>query len=388
MFLNGFSYNTIPDTGSLENAISVDVVRRLRLSISGRKREFVMADGTKMASLGMARVACAFARSKDHRTHQSFNVFDNLAVPVIIGKTFLDTSKTLTLHQHRLETCRMSSKKSFRVMHLDRPRQLMQCCVNGKLVHANPDTGSELDLMSPIYAHENMLNIEGLEEDEDEVQFADGRTAKLLGKTRVSLDFYDDRHKPPTGHKGHARIFYILEGLTTDILLGEEVLFDMQVFTKHADSFVSLEDSELSNAINLITWFDKRGRQMSDTLALLSSARSQQSKFSPMATVSFSCTVQAARTEYLAVHLVYLFFTVTSSRAQSLLNKLHARELHQRDLASQKLAALPPVERLIQERLEQARRLEYDNARDSLIQRRNVAALGSQQQPATPLAAP
>lgn len=307
MFLNGFAYNTIPDTGSLENAILVDEVRRLRLNISGRRRKFVMADGSKMVSLGMVLVDCAFARSKDHRTRQSFNVFKNLAVPVIMGKKFLDTSKTLTRHQHRLKTCCTSSKKPVRVMHLNHSRQLLRCCVNGKLVHANPDTGSELDLMSPIYAYENKLNIEGLEEDEDEVQFADGRTAKLLGKTEVNFDICDDGHKPPTGHNGHSRIFYILEGLTTDILLGEEASFDMQVFTKHADAFVSLEDSKLSNEINLITWFDKRGRQMSDTLALLSSARSQQSKFSPVATVSFFLYKPQERNN-LAVHLAYFFF--------------------------------------------------------------------------------
>lgn len=70
---------------------------------------------------------------------------------------------------------------------------------------------------------------------------------------------------------------------------------------------------------------------------------------------------------------------MTPSRAQQLLNKLHARELHQRDVASQKLAALSAVERPAQERLEQARQAEYDTARDLLIQKRNAAALSPQQ---------
>jgi hypothetical protein len=74
-----------------------------------------------------------------------------------------------------------------------------------------------------------------------------------------------------------------------------------------------------------------------------------------------------------------LFFEVTNSEAQQLLSKLDARELHQRELAAQKLAALPAAKRPAQERLEQARQLEYDRARDLLIQKRNNPALGSQQ---------
>ena len=70
---------------------------------------------------------------------------------------------------------------------------------------------------------------------------------------------------------------------------------------------------------------------------------------------------------------------MTPSEAQALLNKLHARELHQRELAPQKLAALPAAERPAQEKLEKARQLEYDTARDLLIRKRNAAALGSQQ---------
>lgn len=382
MFLNGFLYNTTPDTGSLENAISADEVRRLQIKTSGSSRKFLMADGSRAVSLGTVRLKCAFARSKEGTTWQSFNVFDNLAVPVIIGKTFLDVSKTLTLHRDRLEIDLTSAKRFPRVMHLDQPRQLMRCFVNGKLVYANPDTGSEVDLMSPNYPRENMLNVEGLMEGEDWVQFANGRTARLLGKVHVDFDIYDGRYGSPTGQLGHSRTFYLLDGLTTDILLGEAALFDMQVFTEHKDSFVDLDDCGLFDAINLVTWFDKRGRQMSDTLALFSSASSQQSK-SVLWQRYYISLWQAASIEYLAIHFPDLFFAVTPSGVQTLLNKLHARELHQRELASQKLAALPATERSVQERLEQARRLEYDMARDLLIQRRNDAALGSHQHTAS-----
>jgi hypothetical protein len=278
MLLNGCRYNTTPDTGSLENAISADEARRLRLKISGKGRQFLMGNGSRTISLGAVRLKCAFALGERCTTRQSFNVIENLTVPVIIGKAFLDIFKTMTLHQHRLEAIATSSRKDFRVMHLNRLRQLVRCYVNGKLVHANSDTGSEVDLMSPSYARGNMLEIEALEKDEDWVQLADGSTAKLLRRVHVDLNIYDGRYRSPTGYICHSRTFYVLDGLTIDILLGEAALYDMQVFIEHEDSFVDSNVCGVSIEMNLITWFDKRTRQMSDTVALLSSVRSQQGK--------------------------------------------------------------------------------------------------------------
>src|SRR5277367_122477 len=103
MVINGAKYRTVPDTGSLENAISADEVRRLRLNFTGNIRQFVMGNGSTTISLGSVSLKCAFAQGDSHTTFQKFNVIENLAVPVIMGKRFLDNSKTLTSNQHRLE---------------------------------------------------------------------------------------------------------------------------------------------------------------------------------------------------------------------------------------------------------------------------------------------
>src|SRR5205085_9057170 len=135
MIINGSRCSTTPDTGSLENMISADEAHRLGTKISGKGRQFEMGNGSKLTSLGTVRLKCSFARGEHQTTRQSFNVIENLVVPVIIGKTFLDISKTLTLHQHRLESVWITAKKALRVMHLNRPRQLMRCYVNGSLVY-------------------------------------------------------------------------------------------------------------------------------------------------------------------------------------------------------------------------------------------------------------
>ena len=42
MFLNGSHYDTTPDTGSRENAISAHEARRMELNVRGRRRHFLM----------------------------------------------------------------------------------------------------------------------------------------------------------------------------------------------------------------------------------------------------------------------------------------------------------------------------------------------------------
>ena len=68
---------------------------------------------------------------------------------------------------------------------------------------------------------------------------------------------------------------------------------------------------------------------------------------------------------------------MTHSEAQQLLSKFDARELHQRELARQKLAALPAAERAVQERLEETRQRNYAAARAPLMQKRDAAVKGS-----------
>jgi hypothetical protein len=281
MIINGSKFRTVPDTGSLENAISADEVRRLRLNFTGNIRQFVMGNGSTTISLGSVSLKCAFAQGDSHTTFQQFNVIENLAVPVIMGKRFLDNSKTLTSNQHRLEVIYTTVKRTFRLLHLDRPRQLMRCYVNGSLVHANADTGAEMDLMSPSFALSNSLNIETLDEWERRVELADGRTAELLGKVRVGFDAYDACSSSPTKSKRHVRTFYLMEGLTSDVLLGEDALYDINAFTEHSDSFFESSDCGECPELNLITWLEGRERQLSDALGVLSSASTKESKFSP-----------------------------------------------------------------------------------------------------------
>ena len=65
---------------------------------------------------------------------------------------------------------------------------------------------------------------------------------------------------------------------------------------------------------------------------------------------------------------------MTHSEIQKLLSKLDARELHQREQANEKRAALSATERAVQQRLEETRRRDYDAGRAQLVQRRNAAA--------------
>jgi hypothetical protein len=67
-------------------------------------------------------------------------------------------------------------------------------------------------------------------------------------------------------------------------------------------------------------------------------------------------------------------FQATEINAQSLLTKLDARELHQRELATHNLAALPAAVRPAQEVLEETRCRDCDAVSVGLVQERNGTA--------------
>jgi hypothetical protein len=56
--------------------------------------------------------------------------------------------------------------------------------------------------------------------------------------------------------------FYVLDGLTTDVLLGEDLLYGINAFTEHKTSFVDWEDIDRSVELKGIVWLDRTERRL------------------------------------------------------------------------------------------------------------------------------
>lgn len=256
MLINRSPLDAVADTGSDENAMTEATAKGLGVTFSSQPehcREFEIACGRKIYSSGRAVVECAFPEQGARKMRCAFNIFPRLIAPLIMGRQFLDKTETLTKHFYRLRDQVLDSCKPRRVMHLTRPARRIRCALNLQPVLANADTGSEADLVSYDYVRKAGLKMESPEDGYEAIQFADGSYGCISGKIVADLhiDYNADSALRAVTTK---KTFHVLQGLTTDVLLGEELSFQMNVFTDHVEAFVNVTHYEGYPQLNAITW--------------------------------------------------------------------------------------------------------------------------------------
>jgi hypothetical protein len=204
-------------------------------------------------------------------------VFLKLVTPIIMGMQFLEETETMTKHRDRLVRVPRPALQALSVCSIDRPRQLMNCDLDQKHTTATPDTGSELDLISPLVAAElDMLVHPG----EEVLELADGSKVVTSGYIRASLSLRDIRDNPSGTRNLYNTIsttveFLVLKDLVHGILLGEETLEILRVFTENQHSLIpaSAEENELGlNAIRYLGTMDRLLNRVKDKLGLKQSA--------------------------------------------------------------------------------------------------------------------
>ena len=233
----GSTYATCPDSGSQENIMAKAISDQLDLSIDDaaeHQKEFRMANGKVVKALRRTSVDCAFTKEPDSQHQCSFYVLKSLIAPIIMGMAFLDATETLTKYKHRLQSPLVPCTGSMQLYGVDNPVQLIQCLAYLREILANADIDSEIDLVSLAYARRRGYYLEAVYFSDNRVQLADGSVAFLAGKVNISIFFGDFDSKfydwEEVLRTEIQRTFYILEGLTPDMVLGEEFLDDTNAF--------------------------------------------------------------------------------------------------------------------------------------------------------------
>ena len=96
---------------------------------------------------------------------------------------------------------------------------------------AVPDTGADRNVMSLRYAIAKGLEIKTQSQNRGYLQFADGSFDKTMGQVETQWTFASGEQIPIT--------FEILEHCCSDVIIGEEILTEHNVFQDHAESILS-----------------------------------------------------------------------------------------------------------------------------------------------------
>lgn len=256
MMIKGKSIDAQPDTGAEGgNFMPLDLVDDLCLKIRRKDSDrkcFTMANGKIARAYGRVKTSCAFANEASRKMTCWFYVFEKLAVPLIIGSQFLAATKTISKYTNRLTT--RTSCASFApvvnfVGSTQKAKRRLLAFVDDRQTYVNADSGSDLDLMSPEYVRNHGYRIDRRIECRKRVQFADTTTAEMLGQVEAMVAMKD----------GHCckRLFDVLPGLTSDVILGASTLTDLEVFTAYEESFEDIEAGERFLELSILSYLGK-----------------------------------------------------------------------------------------------------------------------------------
>jgi hypothetical protein len=262
--IKGKKLDASPDTGSDECCMPKDVADKLGLKVRcdpGDIKSFEKGDGRILKSIGRTTIDCSFWKEPGRKIRCVFYVFEKLITPLIMGRKFLESTETLTRHQNRLVD-RPPRAGVYRVMHLSRPKRRMRCYIDSDLVNANPDTGAEMELVSPEFIKRKGYTVTAPDTEHEEVQFVDGSTARTQGQVTMRFEAYGDALQEAIPTKARYRKFYVIDGLTTDVLLGEDLLYGINAFTDHASSFVDVDEFGLPLELKGIVWLDRAEQRL------------------------------------------------------------------------------------------------------------------------------
>jgi hypothetical protein len=220
--------------------LSEDIVERHRLTINrGNGQQVKLPNGNVLHSLGTVSAPFSFQGEKEIYTC-TFHVLKRCLHDIIFGNSFLKATKTLTNFRHRItEKLVRYSKLPFRVRLLDCLREGPLGLIDGNLITASPDTGSDVMIISKRLAKRLGLHINTNKEYRTDLELADGSFLRTAGMVLdVNWRFHSDPH--PTS--SISCDFHVLDNLHYEVFLSNEFLYDNQVFSKYQDDFIDLEE--------------------------------------------------------------------------------------------------------------------------------------------------
>ncbi|KAK8109229.1 hypothetical protein PG984_015030 [Apiospora sp. TS-2023a] len=242
------------DTGADSNIIAYDVAESLALPVSKTQddfMEFELANGKIVKSIGTVLSRCDLAPGRPSMVAGFvclFHVFETLAVPIIVGMPLLEATRTLSQFRDRLVKQIIPTGQSLQVNHVGSPRRRLLCCLDGKLATANIDSGSDADFLSAKFARDRGLRVE---ENQEIVMFADGSTEYTCGITHLPLAIEDIQARTLE--------FHVCASLTHDVIVGQDSIEDLEIFTHHRSSLITSADSNMIMRMEPIRLLEKLG---------------------------------------------------------------------------------------------------------------------------------
>lgn len=187
---------------------------------------FQLANGNITRSAGRTTARLQFVNDDSGDTDGIlcyFNVFRTLALPVLMGMSFLSVTETLSKYTHRLVDLPCNFARALRICAIGDAATQVSCRVNHRYVLACADTGSEIALISKEYAQRRGFYYA---QSSEKLMFADGSIGYTCGSTVVDLKL-----QSVSGREIQSSLvtLHVFQGLSYDVLLDEDLLYQLNI---------------------------------------------------------------------------------------------------------------------------------------------------------------
>jgi hypothetical protein len=248
------------DTGSDVNIITAETAQHLgymEYDDTSPGTQFVLANGKVIRPVG--QIQSNIWIGGEHQIGSppmpcTFHVLLKAAAPIIMGMPFLEHAKVISEHRDKLIRLRRPTFQALSVCSVGKPRLHMVCDIDNELTIATPDTGSEVDLVSPHFVRSRGFEVHPGEE---VIELADGSTAICSGFIQATISIgthFDSKHMSRSKKATHVD-FLVLENLSKDVIVGEHYLEELKVFSDNDHVLMLATDESAPSAVNIIRMF-------------------------------------------------------------------------------------------------------------------------------------
>ena len=161
-------------------------------------------------------------------------MLSDCAYDLILSRPFLHATETLTKFRYRLQVCKFRVKNLLQFGFRGSDSQWLRGRLgNGSAALALADSGAERNVMNYDFAVSQGFEIDYRPNCRGSLQFADGTVQHTVGQVTTSWTFEDGQKIFET--------FEVLKNCIVDVVLGEDVLWEHDVFNLHASSLVPMD---------------------------------------------------------------------------------------------------------------------------------------------------
>jgi hypothetical protein len=230
------------DTGAAQNIISARQAKKLRLKVVKSPRNLRMGNSKTVFSRGVVTFPWAFAESPDKITNVTAHVLDNFKYDILLCRSFLEDTKTMTDHVSRFVKgiFRRQPMMSFNL--LGETSHRLNGFLEGDIrIEGFPDTGSTHNIINEAWAKAHRLPIQSGPQNCGRVYLPDGSSNSTTGRVHTAITL--------PGGDAIPIVFEVLPDCYVPIVLGADFVFDNKIFSDYVDAIHEVEGVDCGNEL-------------------------------------------------------------------------------------------------------------------------------------------